>query len=203
MGGERAEDLAAALGITTDELKTAMDSVRPATPPEKPTTPPTAEEREAKRTERNQKLADALKITVAELEAAQAQAMVTGLQDQVTEGRLTQAQADEVKALIEAGDTEAAHEKLHSIREAGRLAHMVEEGKLTQAQADEIQKRVAAGEDKATVYKDVTGNELPLGHGPGGRGPGGKGGEMPGQAPAGASGSTGSTGGSAPTTTAK
>lgn len=115
-------NLADALGIDEATLQTAMESVRSETAPPAdatqsgPPAAPTAEEVTA----RDTKLAAALNISVDELNAAQAQAMTTQLQDMVTNNLLTQAQADEVKALLTDGDTAEARTKLHEIMDAAR-----------------------------------------------------------------------------------
>ncbi|MBI1298641.1 hypothetical protein GC175_27210 [bacterium] len=113
-------------------------------------------------------LAEALGITVEELEAAQAEALATGLQQAVDEGLITQAQADQIQdrgigrggsghfgrfqsetidpAALLADALGITVEELDAAQQAAQdaaLAQAVEEGVITQEQADQMQARQA------------------------------------------------------------
>ena len=60
-------------------------------------------------------------------------------------GAITAAQAQELDALITAGNTEAAETAIHAAKAAGRIAELVEAGTVTQAQADELAALIKAG----------------------------------------------------------
>ena len=60
-------------------------------------------------------------------------------------GAITAAQAQELDALITAGNTEAAETAIHAARDAGQLAQLVAAGTITQAQADQVATLIAAG----------------------------------------------------------
>ncbi len=117
-------------------------------------------------TDHAQFLADALGITVEELQAAQSEAAAAGLQQAVDEGLITQAQADQIQArgmdrgfrfgpmLGDTIDPEAlladalgiSVEDLEAAQSTARdtaLAQAVEEGKITQEQADRMQAHTA------------------------------------------------------------
>lgn len=120
--GDAAEEVATTLGITVDDLQTAVQAVRDALKPtERPVTPPTEEERAARQAEFQAALAtelgvspdalaaaiEAAKPTDEEIMARQA-ARLAALQERLTtaveEGRLTQEQADEILAQVESGE---------------------------------------------------------------------------------------------------
>lgn len=113
-------------------------------------------------------LAEALGITVEELEAAQAEALAAGLQQAVDEGLITQAQADQIQergigrggighfgrfqsetidpAALLADALGITVEELDAAQQAAQdaaLAQAVEEGVITQEQADQMQARQA------------------------------------------------------------
>lgn len=163
--GGNSEELAAALGISETTLQTAMDKVRPSTPP---SATATDAQRAAARTAQDTALAKELKITVDQLHAAQGQALVSHVQTDVTEGHLTQAQADQIKALVEKGDLQGAQTAMRNIRDTQHLTQMVKNKEITQAQADQIAAKVKAGAKMPDAYKAVTGKTM---QGPG-RGPG-------------------------------
>ena len=111
------EELATELGISLDELRAAVEVVaeefRPA---ERPVERPTEEEREAKRAEFKAALADELGISSQTLDAAietvkaakQAEA-IERVQQKVTDGVLTQAEADVIIERIENGERPFPH----------------------------------------------------------------------------------------------
>lgn len=120
--GDTAEEVAATLGVTVEDLRAAARTVREALKPaERPETPPTEEERAAKQAEFQAALAaelgvspdalaaaiEAAKPTDEEIAAKQAErlaAVEERLATAVDEGRLTQAQADQILAQVESGE---------------------------------------------------------------------------------------------------
>ncbi len=131
---------------------------------------------EAMRTLHDQELAKALGIDVAKLQAAQKtarqQVLLKGLDEQVKAGRLTQAQADELRAAAANGTLDAALKKQARARLVEHLAADVKSGRITQAQSDA---RLKAFDAQPAGSLDGPG----FGRGPGGHGgfggPGGQG----------------------------
>nr|NLI50589.1 DUF1974 domain-containing protein [Propionibacterium sp.] len=110
--GRLAEQLADKLGLETDTVAKAIDTVRASLrPTEKPTTRPDPAERqdafaEALATELGvdkAKVTEALDAIRADADAGRKAAFDERLQKAVTEGTLTQAEADAVKKAAEAG----------------------------------------------------------------------------------------------------
>ncbi len=103
------EDLAAALGVTTEELKAAVESVRESYADAE--RPATEEEHEARQAELQAALATALGISVEDLETAkealkaehQAEA-IARVNEKVADGTLTQEEADAIIERIESGE---------------------------------------------------------------------------------------------------
>ncbi len=106
------DELAEALGITTEELREAMTSVRDALKPaERPTTRPTEEERAAQHEVFIEALASELGVSVDALEAAQLAvgsarkaAAIERIEAKVADGTLTQERADAIIEQIESGE---------------------------------------------------------------------------------------------------
>jgi hypothetical protein len=109
----------------------------------------------------NALLANALGITTDELKAAQQQAFTTAIDQAVTAGTLTQAQADLMKARNSLANNAAFQSSMNSAYTAA-LKQAVTDGVITQAQADQI----LAEQPTINVF----------GHGGFGGGPGGRGG---------------------------
>lgn len=109
VGLEFSEDLAEALGVTTDDLEAAAETLREQfADTERPTT---EEEAEALREEIKSALAAALNVTVEELEAAQEQLQserqaeaIARIEEAVADGDITREQADEMIERIESGE---------------------------------------------------------------------------------------------------
>jgi hypothetical protein len=105
-------------------------------------------------------LADALGISVDELHAAQQQAAFARIDQAVTDGRITQEQADLMKGQYALSNSESFRSAMQSAFEAA-VQQAVTDGVITQAQADAILAQSAEG-------------GFPGWHGfGGGRGPGG------------------------------
>lgn len=110
--GAAGEDLAAALGVTTDELRAATRAAREATrPDEHPAEPPTAEEREALHQQFQAALAaelginvDQLQATLDGLKAEKVAEAIERINTKVADGTLTQEQADAIIERIESGE---------------------------------------------------------------------------------------------------
>lgn len=114
-GGPRlfgGDELAEALGVTTDELRDAVTSVREALKPaERPTTRPTDEERAAHRKAFMEALAGELGVSVNALSAAQdaaegarKAAAIERIEAKVADGTLTRERADAIIEAIENGE---------------------------------------------------------------------------------------------------
>jgi hypothetical protein len=115
--GERAEDLAAELGVTVDQLRAAEQAARQAVQdqlgqPTRPSTRPPSDEDKAKlqadmkaRAELHAKtLADKLGVTTDRLRAAREAVAVKRLDEAVAAGKLTRQQADDLLAKLRQGD---------------------------------------------------------------------------------------------------
>jgi hypothetical protein len=61
------------------------------------------------------------------------------------EGAITAQQADEIRALIDAGEADEAEQRIHALMDAERLERLVADGAITQAQADRVQALIDAG----------------------------------------------------------
>ena len=115
VGGAGGTELAEALGITTDELRDAVSSVREALrPADRPATPPTEEERTAHHEEITTALAEELGVSVATLEdaqetaeAARKAAVIERIEAKVADGTLTRERADAMIEAIEGGEKPA------------------------------------------------------------------------------------------------
>ncbi len=153
--------------------------------------------------QRGQLLADALGISLEELQAARAEAFATGLEQAVEAGRLTQEQADLMLAgqvlrglidrqAITADILGLTVEELQAAHEEGKtLRDLLDEAGITAAEfAEQMQARVEAIIDQAVADGLITAEQAEqlknrFGHaGPGMRGrpggPGGRGGIGPG-----------------------
>lgn len=114
-GGQLAADLATKLGVdeakVTEALQTAHDALREAHQADTSTTRPTLEERRADLAAElakalgvdEAKVTEALTALDTERDAARAAALQTRLDQAVTDGKLTQAEADAVRKAVEAG----------------------------------------------------------------------------------------------------
>jgi hypothetical protein len=154
--GERrfdGEALAAALGITVEELQAAQEEARAAAIAQAVTdgllTQEQADELLASGLggrrflfggENDTYLADALGITVEELQAARNQAFTERLAELVAAGTITQEQADLIlaqKAVLEYVDMTAVQSAIQSIYEDA-VNQALAAGAITQAQADQL-----------------------------------------------------------------
>jgi polyhydroxyalkanoate synthesis regulator phasin len=117
----------------------------------------------------NALLADALGITVDKLQAAYAQAYNTRIDQAVTDGKLTQEQADLMKGQYALQNDETFQASMQSAYEAA-IQQAVKDGVITQAQADLILKNSAK-----PGLGDFRGFDQPRGFG-NGNFPGGPGG---------------------------
>jgi len=150
------EELAAALGITTDELTTARTEAKAAALAQAVEdgliTQAQADEiaangsafpfggrwggwLSAQGLDFDTYLADALEISTEELAAARAEALDAHLAALVADGRITQDQADLMKARFALTNSETFRSDLQSAFESA-LAKAVADGTITQAQAD-------------------------------------------------------------------
>ncbi len=110
--GRMGDDLAAALGISVDDLRDAAKTVREQLKPaEKPTTPPTDAEREARRAEFKTALAAELGISVQQLETAMETVKehhiataIERIEAKVADGTLTRAEGDAAIERIKNGE---------------------------------------------------------------------------------------------------
>ena len=167
LAGNHDELLATALGITVDELTAAQTAAQDAglaqaveqgllTQAQADALQARAAEGErgpggrflgrgfGGATDGAQLLADALGITVEELEAAEEAAFAAGLEQAVTDGTITQEQAD-LMAAQRAFRSYAAEQAQSAYAEA--LAAAVEAGAITQEQADLLSAQEAFGHD--------------------------------------------------------
>jgi hypothetical protein len=135
---------------TQSDPGTQTDPGAPA-PPNAPA-PPTDEQRAQRKAELDaarqtyeKAFADALGVTVEQVEAAQEKArgavLLTQLDDLVSSGRLTQAEADALKAAVANGTLDETLKAQARTRLESRLEEAVSSGRITQAQADEMLKR--------------------------------------------------------------
>jgi hypothetical protein len=165
-GGYTNEDLANALGISVDELNAAIQKANEAALDQAVTdgliTQAQADQIRARGAafpfgghwggwlsqnglEYDTFLADALGITVEELQAAYAQAYAARIDQAVTDGRITQEQADLMKGQYALMTSEKFQSAMQSAFEEA-VSQAVADGLITQAQADLIlQNRDGAG----------------------------------------------------------
>ena len=96
-----------------------------------------------------QELAQRLGVPQADVERAlgemHAERMADRLDKLVTEGRLTQPQADAIQKQVDAGQGQAAMQALRAAMLGNALTQLVQDGKITQAQADEAVTLAAEG----------------------------------------------------------
>lgn len=155
--GQTDEDLAAALGITVDELGAAEEKAAAEALKQAVEAGLLTQEQADQMAERGLSgrhiqglgrldesaidykalLADALGISVEKLEAAQEAAQTAALERSVEEGALTQEQADLMKAREALFGSEKFQASMQSAFETA-VAQAVEDGLITQAQADQI-----------------------------------------------------------------
>lgn len=146
------EALAEVLGITVEELEAAADEARAAAVAQAVADGVLTQEQADAiiangsgrgyhfNYDRNSYLADALGITVEELEAAHLELYTAQLAEMVAAGTITQAEADLIlaqKAVQTYVDDEAYQSAVQSIY-ADAVAQAVADGVITQAQADEL-----------------------------------------------------------------
>jgi hypothetical protein len=157
-GGFSNEDLANALGITVDELNTAYQTANEAAVQQAVDagliTQAQADELLSRGTafpfggrwsgwlsqngiDYQALLADALGISVDELQAAYAEAFTTRIDQAVADGQLTQEQADLMKGRYALANSESFQSAMQSAHEAA-VNQAVADGVITQAQADLI-----------------------------------------------------------------
>lgn len=157
-GGITDEDLAAALGITTDELNTAQETANNAAIDQAVAdgliTQAQADEIRANGSafpfggrwggwleqsgiDYEALLADALGITPDQLQAAYAQAYNARIDQAVADGTLTQEQADLMKGQYALSNSESFQSSMQSAYQAA-VQQAVTDGVITQAQADQI-----------------------------------------------------------------
>ena len=189
MGEEQAIYLADALGITVAELQAAQESARNAAIDQAVTdgTLTQAQADQLKAGERVEVpfmgrgagaadhealLADALGITVEALDAAKVEARAAALAQAVTDGEITQEQADLMTARQAFGDYQRTQTQA-VFEEALKAA--VTAGSITQAQADLLLANMQNGFGPG-MGGDFGGHGRG-GHGGHGRGPGGRGGQ--------------------------
>ena len=107
-----------------------------------------AAEHKAQRDLYDAELAKALGVDVAKLQAAQKTAreavLLSRLDQMVKDGRITQAQADELRAAAKNGKLEETLKAQRRTELVTRLAAAVKAGRLTQAQSDAILKQFDA-----------------------------------------------------------
>jgi len=197
-GGITNEALASALGITTDELAAAYEQATNAALDQAvadglltQAQADAVRERGAGKSfgglwggwlsqgglEYQAFLADALGISVDELNAAYTQAYNTQIDRAVTDGRLTQEQADLAKGQRALFSSQAFRSAMQSAFESAVQA-AVDNGVITQAQADQILQNMGDGGEGGSF-----GGRGKFGPGFGGHGPGLHG-DMGGEAPA-------------------
>jgi hypothetical protein len=157
-GGYSEQDLATALGITTDQLQAAYTAANTAAVKEAVSkgliTQAQADQitsngGDLRQLERfgvfngtnaldyNALLANALGVTTDKLKAAQQQAVNTNLDNAVKNGNMTQAQADEIKGRNALANDAKFQAAMKTAYEAA-LKQAVSDGVITQAQADAI-----------------------------------------------------------------
>lgn len=214
-GADPAPDGSALIAATETDPGT---STAPAAP-----TPPSDEQRAQSKAELDaaketydKAFADALGVTVEQVQAAQEKArgavLLTQLDDLVSAGRLTQAEADALKAAVADGTLDETLKAQARTHLESRLKEAVDSGRITQAQADEMLTQFDANDGDGPFGGRGLGFGFGLGIGPGpgfdgpGRGHHGHGGfrfrggpdENGGSAPQDAPQDSGSTPGSAP-----
>ena len=177
--------LAEALGITEEELTAAQEEARAAAIAQAVTdgllTQEQADELLANGSsgrgshfgsDQNSYLADALGITVEELEAARLEVYTAQLAEMVAAGTITQEEADLIlaqKAVQNYVDDEAYQSAVQSIY-AEAVAQALADGVITQAQADELLANMSA---QTFHFPGAGGHGGPGGHGGGHHGHGG------------------------------
>jgi ribosomal protein S20 len=155
-GGYTQEDLAAALGITVEQLQAAQDTAQAEALEQAVSQGLITQEQADRITENggrglpflrkglagsaidyNALLADALGISTDDLQAARSEAFVTAIDRAVEQGTITQERADLMKGRQALALDEKFQSSLQSAYEAA-IAQAVEDGVITQAQADLI-----------------------------------------------------------------
>ena len=142
--GEHREAVAAALGVSVEELTAATQAVRESI--EKPEPPLTAEQRLALRDELSRALAAELGLSQAAVEAAFDSVFEANLQAKVDEGKITEAEAAEIREARENGTLIELMRERRAERIGERLDGAVENGVLTEEQADALQTELAEGD---------------------------------------------------------
>lgn len=157
--GDRGEALAEALGITVEELQTAMETARQTMLDEAVANGLLTQEQADAIQSRGgmhrgfpggnfeQALADALGITVEDLQAAMDTVFTNQLAEMVDAGVITQEQADQMaarRAVKEYVDEEAIQNAIQSIYEDA-VSQALADGVITQEQADALLNDIANG----------------------------------------------------------
>lgn len=192
MGEEQSTYLAAALGITVEELQAAQDSVRTAAIDQAVADGILTQEQAdqlkageqvrvpfmgrggAAQIDHEALLAEALGITVEELEAAKVEARAAAVAQAVADGEITQEQADLMAARQAFGSYQQAQTQAAY---AAALQAAVTAGSITQAQADLLLANMQTGFGRGMGdFGHGMGGHGRGGHGGHGRGPGGQGG---------------------------
>ena len=141
---ERREAVAAALGVSVEEYTAAIEAVKGSI--EKPEPPLTAEQRLALRDELSTALAAELGLSQAAVEAAFDSVFEANLQAKVDAGKITEAEAAEIREARENGTLIELMRERRAERIGERLDGAVENGVLTQVQVDALQAELAEGD---------------------------------------------------------
>jgi hypothetical protein len=145
LGGFAAAESATAPDQTTTTI--ASDQVKPdQTKPDQAKPDQVKPDGAARRDQNQRDLAAALGISVDQLLAAEKKVFTTRVDQRVANGRLTQAQADQLIAAFGTGDLASVRRSIVADKLSTRLDTAVANGRITKQQADQIESAVRSGD---------------------------------------------------------
>lgn len=179
---QRKEDLAAEYGVSVDQLEAARRTAHQAVVDQygevDPADPPSDEERDARVAAFDAALAEALGVTVDDVDAARTAVFTDRLEQGVASGRITQEEADEALAAWNDGTFREYLRERFTQRLTERLDEGVASGRLPQEVADQLEAAAADGTLRETLaeLRQERPDLFPARPGPGGGFGGGFGG---------------------------